>query len=221
MAVLSLAVGSALTVASAWVLTLVGRVGETPSFFVIDKGDHLVMVGVYTGRGARQALQQREAETGFFVFASEEEKTVPDWYTEPAWRPDEVIRIQDARGWPMLALMSESIIRHGHWDMQLIRGIPIRRGPAPSDLPVELVGLPVVPLWGGFVLNTGVYGAAVWMLSSSVLMARRFRRRRRGWCERCGYILTPSAHPGCPECGWKRSAEEGAEPRDSHSVPVE
>lgn len=46
--------------------------------------------------------------------------------------------------------------------------------------------LPVVPVWPGFALNTLVYAAAVSAPFWCVGAVKRWRRRAKGQCERCG-----------------------------------
>jgi hypothetical protein len=74
--------------------------------------------------------------------------------------------------------------------------------------------LPVIPIWGGFLINTGFY-AGVWagllaLPGALRAVASRLRTRRargrmaRGLCPRCAY---PSAAASvCPECGARHEA---------------
>jgi hypothetical protein len=60
----------------------------------------------------------------------------------------------------------------------------------------DTVGGCVVVLAVGVIM---VFGAAAW---------RRTRRRRTGYCQKCGYVLTGNASGVCPECG--KPVEENA-----------
>ena len=60
--------------------------------------------------------------------------------------------------------------------------------------------LPLRPIWPGFAINTISYVAILWLLFAFPGALRRFIRRKRGYCTRCGYDLR--INPGrCPECG--------------------
>lgn len=59
--------------------------------------------------------------------------------------------------------------------------------------------LPVRPIWGGFVVNTGVFGGGVGAVWGLCAAARRGRRRLAGRCVTCGYELAGLSR--CPECG--------------------
>ena len=61
--------------------------------------------------------------------------------------------------------------------------------------PIESVEFPI---WYGAAL-TGVPGLLLWLVPTG----RRWRRRRAGRCERCGYTLDPEL-TRCPECGTTR-----------------
>jgi hypothetical protein len=70
------------------------------------------------------------------------------------------------------------------------------------------VTFPESPIWPGFAINTMFYAAVLWVLLALPGAVRRFVRRRRGRCTRCGYDLRGQvAAPGwkgkivCPECG--------------------
>jgi hypothetical protein len=116
-------------------------------------------------------------------------------------------------GWPLPALQTEcweseryntaakriELVDEGQPSQTVwLRGIPV---------PWAILGfgrgswktLPVRPIWPGFALSSFGY-ATLWAAVCVLLArARRWRRRRRGLCARCGY----DAHglPGCPECG--------------------
>ncbi len=61
--------------------------------------------------------------------------------------------------------------------------------------------LPIEPVWPGFAINTIFYVALLWMLWLSPFVVRRFIRRKRGACIKCGYDLRGAEHEVCPECG--------------------
>ena len=66
-------------------------------------------------------------------------------------------------------------------------------------------GLPVLPLFPGFALDTALYAAAWWALLFTPSPLYRAGRRRfrvsRGMCGACGYDLNGSPGGPCPECG--------------------
>jgi hypothetical protein len=99
-------------------------------------------------------------------------------------------------GWPLPCLWHRFMLDddgrmalEGHWSLT---GDP-RRSNWTDAIPARIV-------WKGLAVDTAVYSivaAAVFFGPGAV---RRARRRRRGWCVRCGYDLRGAAGP-CPECG--------------------
>ena len=61
--------------------------------------------------------------------------------------------------------------------------------------------LPLRPVWPGFVLNSLLYAASLWLLISGPFTLRRMIRRKRGLCPKCAYDLRGTDHAACPECG--------------------
>ena len=59
--------------------------------------------------------------------------------------------------------------------------------------------LPLCPIWPGFLLNTLLYAAILWLLIPGPFALRRFLRVRRGRCPKCAYPMGESAV--CTECG--------------------
>lgn len=65
--------------------------------------------------------------------------------------------------------------------------------------------LPLWPHWPGLLLNTALF-ACLWAVALfGPGLVRRWARKRRGRCLRCGYDLRDNPAPGCPECGWNRA----------------
>lgn len=87
------------------------------------------------------------------------------------------------------------------WNRVWLSGY-VQRPAKPGDPPRVW---PMYPIVSGFALNTVMYAAALAGVIWAAGCVRRWRRRRRGLCERCGYELAGLAM--CPECG--REAESG------------
>ena len=62
--------------------------------------------------------------------------------------------------------------------------------------------MPLMPMLPGLAANTALFASAWWLVLFGPGTLRRYRRRRRGACLRCGYDrrgLAPTTP--CPECG--------------------
>jgi hypothetical protein len=116
-------------------------------------------------------------------------------------------RVADARGWPMLALSSETdvtpapaggaaaVTPNASWRPRRFGGDPMK--------------FPTRPIWSGVAVDT-LFFAFCWLALWAVLtIPRRFvrdlARLRRGACINCGYDLGFNFIGGCPECGWRRA----------------
>jgi hypothetical protein len=131
----------------------------------------------------------------------------------------------DARGWPMVALMSDldtlatganaaAAARTGTSAYQ-----PYTSGlspfaaatPAANHVPIPV---PLRPIWIGLVGDSLIF-ALIWFTAWTLLtMPRRFFREvarvRSGACIQCGYDLGYDFIQGCPECGWRRDRRDHA-----------
>ena len=72
-------------------------------------------------------------------------------------------------------------------------------------------------MWPGFAINTVFYAAILW-LPFAPFQLRRYLRRKRGLCIKCGYDLRGDFAAGCPECGWGREADRELTRRASLSL---
>ena len=116
----------------------------------------------------------------------------------------EVYLLRHERGWPLRCLASESVPRPaGGWRMSgRLQGISLKPWTAKRrDFASDQRVLPLRPMWPGFVLNTLIFGCAMWMLMMMCVLIRSAIRRRRGRCGACGYDLRGSDDGLCPECG--------------------
>jgi hypothetical protein len=79
----------------------------------------------------------------------------------------------------------------------LERGMAVPRVLNPGGL--TTLRLALRPMWPGFVLNSLVYAVLALVTMLGLARLRADRRRRRGRCVRCNYLL--AGLDVCPECG--------------------
>jgi hypothetical protein len=106
-----------------------------------------------------------------------------------------VTGVEDARGWPALALWCQ-LDHESNWSAQ--GGIMLTPD-RPRREPESVRVLPWRPIWAGFAFNTTFYASLV----LAMFLTSRFvtSRRRLGahQCPRCGYAKHDLRV--CPECG--------------------
>ena len=140
------------------------------------------------------------------------EDLVPIWIGyDPELNENRRVEIWDAeaRGWPLLALWSKprswyEALDGTRQDIPTEGAIELPLSPFTGGMGYLSKVLPLRPIWPGFAMNTLFYAVIVWVLWSSPFAARRFIRRKRGRCIKCGYDLRGSSGGGgevCPECG--------------------
>lgn len=86
-----------------------------------------------------------------------------------------------------------------------------------GGLQLGRVLLPRRFLWRGVILDTLFYSVLIGLLLVGTSQGRARLRRARGRCPKCGYDLRGRLEEGCPECGWRRSAVDGAQPQRQSS----
>lgn len=128
------------------------------------------------------------------------------WFEQREWGLD------DARGWPCLALWCEIDANWNAEPATLTTAGAIRIPWPPTPNVADLRVLPCRPIWGGFLLNTLVFGSG-WFVLGLMLPWMRSRRVRFGQCPRCRHDVLGSGGPerGCTECGWNRE-----DPKNTH-----
>jgi len=108
----------------------------------------------------------------------------------------------EAIGWPFLCARGRADLdaAQSSWSYS---GVIYVRSPLLGDFPrSRTAALCYRPLWPGYVLNTIIYGGAMFAAVVSLGAWRRTHRRRRAQCQRCGYDLSGlGAGSACPECG--------------------
>ncbi len=122
----------------------------------------------------------------------------------PGLPQHEYPRIADARGWPFVSMWSEHFMHldeDNEFNVDAYRGVLVSLRPERVDVRVVPIGV----YWPGFLGSTLFYAAAataVWGLWRGFGAVRGWRRRRRGVCPKCAYVLGEATV--CAECGWTR-----------------
>ena len=154
---------------------------------------------------------------------------LPGWYAtdigfDEAQQAFWMIQIDDAHGWPFLALRSRLRLapiaaREGNHADQLEYGIQLPLGrktaydfwtASPPSLNGPWSGwraLPLRPIWRGLVANVLFWAVTLWAVVIGPIEIRKHLRKRRGRCPQCAYDLKANLRASCPECGWGRQLE--------------
>lgn len=205
----SLVLGVLLTVGSTWLIAALvqagGGVNSLPSgigdvwSYWIDRGFGTVII-----KRVRANFEMKEPLKQDYLAVRE--RAVPRWsavFRTP--REEEaqgVTFMEDARGWPLVAMSSESIITpntSGGTHVAVRGGIALMLDDGPMS---RRVVLPLQPMWPRFLASVLIFGAIAFALVFGPGIVRRAVRRRIGHCERCGYNLKGVLkRTVCPECG--------------------
>ncbi len=124
-------------------------------------------------------------------------EVIPSWMGSNISNTSGVSRIEDARGWPALAMhctVWKECEGRAVWG-----GIRLAMNRNRRTSSLGFRSLPLRPIWPGFALNTVFYAAVLWLLIPGPFVLRRFVRVRRGLCPACAYPIGESSV--CTECG--------------------
>ncbi|MEE9129212.1 MAG: hypothetical protein V3T84_04275 [Phycisphaerales bacterium] len=105
-------------------------------------------------------------------------------------------------GWPLRSLSGERIVPFESargWQNGQVLKYEFRSAAVIPTTP--LIVRPLRPRPFGFLVNSLLYAAAFWLLVGGPREVRRWLRKRRGLCIKCGYDLRGTEHEVCPECG--------------------
>ena len=158
---------------------------------------------------------------------------LPGWYErdigyDEAQQAFWMIQIDDAHGWPFLALRSRLRLapvaaREGNQADQLEYGIQLPLGrettydfwsaspPWPNAPWSGWRALPLRPIWAGFVADVLFWAVTLWAVVVGPFEMRQHLRKHRGRCPQCAYNLRGDLSQGCPECGWGREEKLSSE----------
>ncbi len=141
----------------------------------------------------------------------------PYWSITGRMSPDDVAKrfeaqtrlgdwvLERAAGWPCRAVVERSyfLVPGGRFVPIPNADVSIRWGGQKPYRPGEdgNRSLPVVPVWGGFLVDAAAFGLVWGLLIVGVRLVGRCVRRARPGCAKCGYDLSGLTGDVCPECG--------------------
>ncbi len=139
-----------------------------------------------------------------FSWTSDLGPIMPAWFAIEQYKPTPGLHLQreiyDARGWPLRSMRCKFV---DHGDGIITTGVAhgglgLKPNRSPTTLQ-SLRGLPLMPIWPGFAVNTLSNAAVLWMLIAGSCALQRLLRRVRGLCPACAYPMGDGAV--CTECG--------------------
>lgn len=221
-----LVIGAATTVAVAWIVAVTVRpmtsghrrggqtvwsrpsgIGDGWSYWAVHEFGTVVVARLRAHFEMRGELQDAYLEV--------RERLVPGWSGVHVVPPaddtgPQPLFVEDARGWPLVALRSEAQVVSQNSAPSLVTvhgGIVLASEPG-SDY--QRTVLPLRPIWSGCIIDTGFFSAIAFAVLYGPGMLKRAARRRGGRCERCGYDLRAATGAACPECGALNTRGEDA-----------
>ncbi len=212
--VLFLLLGAIVNVAVAWGYALKGSYRFTSNQYDSHATQPRWLLSVSSGVGVTRISVIPNNDIWFAGSATYRPEIIPYWSATQR-RPGANVfddplgpwTLEFAYGWPLrsgLAVVRRNIyeapgVRNRNNKFAIVTGIKILEKPSGEPLPYRTI--PIRPIMPGFVANSLMYAAILWLLTLGPFTARRMIRRKRGLCIKCGYDLSHVEHEACPECG--------------------
>ena len=193
--------------------------GANDTCININRHDSSLTTLLFIGRTGGRAGNQSVAES-FNREVGDPLTVTPSWFDIQSLTPEFAEAVERhgneqvsehqtivGIGWPARSFSSLALheVRFG------VKGILFHQKQSSASFPgmttimMSNRGLPDRLIWSGFVVNTLVFAAVLWLLFVVNPILRRRQRIKRGLCESCGYSLRgrgrESVSDKCPECG--------------------
>lgn len=154
-----------------------------------------------------------------FKVKPDELEAIPDWVKTRVTNPPigrfaldnvwfEHWIVEDARGWPFVSMASQTTIVQNldtpttfHAESDSVLCEKNKTSFIVKGEPWNVRVLPLRVIWPNFAYCTLFYATIAWFLFFGPGALRRWMRRRRNRCSRCGYDLRGAESTCCPECG--------------------
>lgn len=192
--------GIFLNVICSWFFVGVANFSINDAIWIVDdKGFDSWKVSIWPAQGATMVVADLGGSNHDREALDLSDLDLPGWcrfHTLPAYRKGQPIpAMRDmAYGWPWRSLsLSYDMHRSPRFGVMISEEIS---GALPGlQFPVR-----VIPL--GFLLNSGLFALAGWLLVFTLHAARSALRFRSGRCPDCAESLAKLATEGCRHCGW-------------------
>lgn len=119
--------------------------------------------------------------------------------------PFRLMRQREVRvGWPLYAFKwsvneySDGIGYHLADESRILHGIRLKANS--EDEASQWARIPLVPIYGGVIVDVGIWSAVTYACWTCMMWLRCRMRRQRKRCERCGHLVMPNQLQ-CTECG--------------------
>ena len=195
-----------------WLLSLSnsGMIASDGELYLIEQDGDAWAVAVRSARGVREILAHRMPDDDPLVaiMQMDERTSAPSEIVEFTMSVEQEVSITVHRstGWPVVSTFLVWEVRGPEATLATKWGICLR-----CEDSENMLAVPLGPLLPGLFYNVLLYYAVIVSAVYGTRLLRDRARRLANLCPECRYSLGNLDTPGCPECGWGRSADASAD----------